>query len=242
MQKKLVRRLFATQRTVLNGMKARNLLFQCNHNVELENHVAVPRVVYAGFDPTAKSLHVGNLLVVMALLHFQIHGHHPIALIGGATGSIGDPSGKSSERPIIDSDTINQNSNSIRMQLENLFDNATAYANRRGFTTKHSIQFVNNLEWFKDISFLEFMSSVGRHFRVNSMVAKDSVKSRLADMNGISLSEFMYQVLQSYDYLMLFQKLRCTIQVDQAHLAWRIRSMGQHHFWPGADSKKYLFE
>jgi tyrosyl-tRNA synthetase len=178
-------------------------------------------VVYAGFDPTAKSLHVGNLLVVIALLHFQIHGHHPVALIGGATGAIGDPSGKSTERAVIDSETINRNSDSIKTQLEKLFSNAIPYANRRGFSTPNPIQFVNNLEWFKEISLLEFISNVGRHFRVNSMVAKESVKSRLNDQNGISLSEFIYQVLQSYDYLMLFKNKDCTIQVSRAHLARR---------------------
>jgi tyrosyl-tRNA synthetase len=197
---------------VLGELESRNLLHQTSDRIALEKHLEKSRVVYTGFDPTAKSLHVGNLLTIVALLHFQIHGHRPIALIGGATGSIGDPSGKSTERNAIDPAIMKQNTDAITCQLKTVFRNAELYAERQGHDITTKVQLENNLDWFKDIKLIDFLK-FGRYFRVNSMMAKDSVKSRLQDQNGISFAEFSYQILQAYDFWKLFESKECTIQV-----------------------------
>lgn len=149
---------------------------------------------YIGFDPTADSLGVGNMAQVMTLLHFQKAGHKPIALVGGATGMVGDPSGKSAERNLLDEDTLNKNLAGQRKQLEKFLDfNCGA----------NSAQIVNNYDWFKGFSFLEFIRDVGKHISVNYMLAKDSVKSRLE--NGMSFTEFSYQLVQGYDFYYLWK-------------------------------------
>jgi len=147
---------------------------------------------YIGFDPTAKSLTIGNLVPVMLLLHFQKAGHKPIALVGGATGMIGDPSGKSEERNLLDKDTLQKNQDAIRKQLGKFID----------FSDKNNkAEIVNNYEWFKDFSFLDFLRDVGKYITINYMMAKDSVKKRID--NGISFTEFSYQLLQGYDFFWL---------------------------------------
>ena len=156
---------------------------------------------YAGFDPTAASLHIGNLIPIMLLVHFQRCGNKPIALVGGATGMIGDPSGKSEERNLLPLETIRANEQGIRSQLERFLD----------FSGSHAAEITNNYDWFKDIGFLDFLRDTGKHLTVNYMVAKDSVKGRWE--NGISFTEFSYQLLQAYDFLWLYRNKNCTIQI-----------------------------
>ena len=148
----------------------RGLIYQCTNSLMLETHLNKSRVVYAGFDPTASSLHVGNLLMLVALLHFQIGGHQPIALVGGATATIGDPSGKFKERQKIDVEILQSNQTKITHQIENLLKNSKEYAIRKGYQVKNDAMVLDNIDWYKKMPLLEFMDQVGRHARVNSMV------------------------------------------------------------------------
>ena len=157
---------------------------------------------YVGFDPTADSLHIGNLVPVMLLVHLQNAGHKPIALVGGATGMVGDPSGKSSERPILSEELLNHNLNSQKKQLQKFLDFDCG---------ENSARIVNNYDWFKEFSFLEFIREVGKHITVNYMMAKDSVKNRLD--SGMSFTEFSYQLVQGYDFLHLYQTFNCKLQM-----------------------------
>lgn len=157
---------------------------------------------YIGFDPTADSLHIGNLLPIMMLVHFQRSGHKPIALVGGATGMVGDPSGRSEERVFLDEDTLNYNLSCQRKQLEKLLDFDCG---------SNSAEIVNNYDWFKDTKFLEFLRDIGKHITINYMMAKDSVKKRLE--TGISFTEFTYQLVQGYDFLFLYKNKNCKLQM-----------------------------
>lgn len=165
------------------------------------------RTAYIGFDPTSDSLHIGNLVGIMLLKHFQLAGHRPIALVGGATGMIGDPSGKSKERQLLDEKTLRRNQDAIKEQLSRFLDFDTAQPN-------HAV-LVNNYDWMKDISFIGFIRDIGKHITVNYMMAKDSVKNRLSeDANeGMSFTEFTYQLVQAYDYLHLHREYDCTLQM-----------------------------
>ncbi len=168
------------------------------------------RSAYVGFDPTADSLHIGNLVPIMLLAHFQRCGHKPIALVGGATGMIGDPSGKSAERNLLDEKTLRHNQEAIKKQLAHFLD-FTA-------TAENGAELVNNYDWMKDFSFLEFIRDVGKHITVNYMMAKDSVKNRISsdageDKEGMSFTEFTYQLVQGYDFLHLYQNQNCTLQM-----------------------------
>jgi tyrosyl-tRNA synthetase len=162
---------------------------------------------YLGIDPTADSLHIGHLVGVMLLKHFQLAGHKPIALIGGATGMIGDPSGKSEERNLLDEPTLRHNQECIKKQLANFLDFETDAPN--------AAVLVNNYDWMKEISFLDFIRDIGKHITVNYMMAKDSVKKRLsAESNeGMSFTEFTYQLVQGYDFLWLYQNMNCKLQM-----------------------------
>ncbi|KYG82980.1 tyrosine--tRNA ligase [Roseivirga seohaensis] len=157
---------------------------------------------YVGFDPTADSLHIGNLVPVMLLVHLQKAGHKPIALVGGATGMVGDPSGKSSERPMLSEELLNHNLESQKKQLRKFLDFDCG---------ENSAQIVNNYDWFKNFSFLDFIREVGKHITVNYMMAKDSVKNRLE--SGMSFTEFTYQLVQGYDFLHLNQNYDCKLQM-----------------------------
>jgi tyrosyl-tRNA synthetase len=161
--------------------------------------------VYCGFDPTAPSLHVGSLLPIMTLARFQRSGHTPIALVGGGTGLIGDPSGKSQERTLQTFEQVEENARGLRAQLERFLDFSPALSN--------AARMRNNVEWLRPIGFLDFLRDVGKHFSVNYMMAKESVKRRLASEEGLSFTEFSYQLLQAYDYLVLFDRERCTMQI-----------------------------
>jgi len=165
------------------------------------------RSAYVGFDPTADSLHIGNLVPIMLLAHYQQCGHKPFALVGGATGMIGDPSGKSTERNFLDEKTLRHNQEAIKKQLAHFldFDNGE----------KNAAVLVNNYDWMKDFSFLDFIRDVGKHITVNYMMAKDSVKNRISaeSSDGMSFTEFTYQLVQGYDFLHLFKAHHCTIQM-----------------------------
>ena len=164
-----------------------------------------PAVFYAGFDPTAPSLHVGNLLVIMGMAQFQRHGHSPIVVVGGGTGMIGDPSGKTQERKLLSREDLEFNLAGIRRQLERFLDFSPQ--------VKNSARLVNNAEWLLGFKFVDFLRDVGKHFRLGEMLAKESVKLRLDSEEGMSFTEFCYQLLQAYDFLHLFDEYRCTLQV-----------------------------
>ncbi|HKJ48133.1 MAG TPA: tyrosine--tRNA ligase [Christiangramia sp.] len=165
------------------------------------------RSAYVGIDPTADSLHIGHLVGVMMLRHFQLAGHKPYALVGGATGMIGDPSGKSAERNLLDEKTLRHNQNSLKEQLSRFLDFDSDMEN--------AAVLVNNYDWMKDFSFLEFIRDVGKHITVNYMMSKDSVKKRLSSDSsvGMSFTEFTYQLVQGYDFLHLFREKNCTLQM-----------------------------
>ena len=165
------------------------------------------RSAYVGFDPTADSLHIGNLVPIMLLAHYQQCGHKPFALVGGATGMIGDPSGKSTERNFLDEKTLRHNQEAIKKQLAHFLDFDNGETN--------AAVLVNNYDWMKDFSFLEFIRDVGKHITVNYMMAKDSVKNRISaeSSDGMSFTEFTYQLVQGYDFLHLFKAHDCTIQM-----------------------------
>lgn len=159
---------------------------------------------YIGFDPTADSLHVGHLTQIMTLIHFQRAGHKPYALVGGATGMVGDPSGKSAERNLLSEDVLQHNLEAVKTQLQ-MFLDFTSGAN--------SAQMVNNYDWFKNFTFLDFIRDVGKHITVNYMMAKDSVKKRLEGETGMSFTEFTYQLVQGYDFYYLWKHHNCVLQM-----------------------------
>src|SRR5574344_1844379 len=166
-----------------------------------------PTAAYVGIDPTADSLHIGHLVSIMILKHFQNCGHKPIALIGGATGMIGDPSLKSQERNLLDEATLRHNQDCIKKQLSKFLDFESDAPN--------AAVLVNNYDWMKNYSFLEFIRDIGKHITVNYMMAKDSVKKRLSSESneGMSFTEFSYQLLQGYDFLHLYKTLNCKLQM-----------------------------
>ena len=160
---------------------------------------------YIGFDPTAESLHIGSLVPILLLVHLQRAGHKPIALVGGATGMVGDPSGKSEERNLLNEETLAKNVAGVKAQLEKFLDFNTGSPN--------TAELVNNYDWFKNISFIEFLRDAGKHITVNYMMAKDSVKKRIEGDTGISYTEFAYQLMQGYDYYWLYMHKNCKLQM-----------------------------
>lgn len=162
---------------------------------------------YIGFDPTADSLHIGSLVPIIILMHFQKAGHNPIALIGGATGMVGDPSGKSDERNLLDEETLNKNVAGVKAQLDRFLDFDSS--------SENAAELVNNYDWMKNISLIDFVRDVGKHITVNYMMAKDSVKKRLGEdsKTGMSFTEFTYQLFQGYDFYHLYKEKNCKIQM-----------------------------
>jgi len=160
---------------------------------------------YIGFDPTSDSLHIGSLVPILLLVHLQKAGHKPVALVGGATGMVGDPSGKSEERNLLDETTLNHNLAGVKKQLEKFLDFNPSLPNKA--------EMVNNYDWFKNMSFLTFIRDVGKHITVNYMSAKDSVKKRLEGENGMSFTEFTYQLVQGYDFYWLYANKNCKLQM-----------------------------
>ena len=161
--------------------------------------------VYIGFDPTADSLHIGSLVPILLLVHLQKAGHKPVALVGGATGMVGDPSGKSEERNLLSEDVLAKNVAGVKAQLEKFLDFDPAKPN--------AAEMANNYDWFRDISFLDFIRDIGKHITVNYMMAKESVKKRLEGESGMSFTEFSYQLIQGYDYYWLYKNKNCRLQM-----------------------------
>ena len=190
----------------LEELKWRGMLHQFTPDVD-EHLSESPRIGYIGFDPTSDSMHIGNLVQIMILIHFQRYGHKPIALIGGATGMIGDPSGKSSERKLLDQKKLEKNSLALKKQFLKFLD----------FSVKHlnSAEMINNFDWMKEFSLIDFSREVGKYITVNYMMSKESVKKRISDESseGMSFTEFTYQLIQGYDFLELFRNKKCTIQI-----------------------------
>lgn len=190
--------------SLLEDLTARGLVYQQTHAEALLQHLIQPQRVYGGFDPTANSLTVGNLLVLQLLARFQRAGHTPVIILGGGTGMIGDPSGKSNERPTLSIEEINANVASQRRIFERLFS----------FEGKNAAVILNNGEWLMKLGFLEALRDVGKHFSVNMMLQKDSVRERLESREqGISYTEFSYMLLQAYDFLHLFDHEGVSLQV-----------------------------
>lgn len=160
---------------------------------------------YIGFDPTADSLHIGSLVPILLLVHFQRAGHKPVALVGGATGMVGDPSGKSEERNLLNEETLLHNAAGVKAQLEKFL--------RFDPSLPNAAEMVNNYDWFRSISFIDFLRDVGKHITVNYMMAKDSVKKRIEGDTGISYTEFAYQLMQGYDFYWLYQHKNCKLQM-----------------------------
>jgi tyrosyl-tRNA synthetase len=189
---------------ILQELQWRGLIHQSTEPKELSEQLAKPTVVYAGFDPTAESLHVGSLLPLMMLRRFQQAGHRPVALVGGATGMIGDPSGKTDERQLLSKEVLQANVDGIRKQLGHFLD----------FTGPNAAILVNNLDWMHAFSFLDFLRDVGKNFPINVMLTKDSVKSRLERTDsGLSYTEFSYMLLQAYDFVHLAKHYDCLLQI-----------------------------
>ncbi len=191
--------------SIIEELKWRGLVADCTDAAELERKIAAPITLYCGFDPTADSLHVGNLVPLLALRRFQLLGHHAIALAGGATGSIGDPSGKSQERQLLTQELLDRNIASVKLQLAKLLD----------FDTKQNpARLLDNAAWTRGVSFLDFLRDIGKHFSVNQMIAKESVRARMEDREtGISYTEFSYMLLQAFDFMVLRRDANCELQI-----------------------------
>ncbi len=189
--------------TIIDVLEARGLVDSITHE-ELKTACHRPMRVYCGFDPTADSLHVGNMVAIMGLAWFQRYGHQPVAIVGGATGMIGDPSGKQHERALLDEETLRKNEKGIQKNLESIL---------LADPTLLNPIFLNNYDWFKELSFLEFLRDVGKHFRVGVMMSKDSVKGRMESDEGMSFTEFSYQLLQGYDFYHLFTNHGVQVQI-----------------------------
>ena len=195
----------AVDTNLLADLTMRGLVNQMTSPEDLAQHLQQSRVLYCGFDPTADSLHIGSLVPLLVLRRFQQAGHKPLALVGGATGMIGDPSFKSQERKLNTLDTINH-------WVERLKEQVSAFVDFNNLT--NSAEVVNNYDWTKDIDILTFLRDVGKHFSVNAMIQKESVKQRLErDGEGISFTEFAYMILQSFDFSELFKQHNCSLQI-----------------------------
>jgi len=191
--------------SILDELQWRGLVADCTDTVELTKRLASPTTLYCGFDPTADSLHVGNLVPLLALRRFQLLGHHPIAVAGGATGSIGDPSGKSQERQLLTAEVLDHNIAKVKVQLAKVLDFET---------TQNPARLVDNASWTTGLSFLDFLRDIGKHFSVNQMVAKESVRARMEDREaGISYTEFSYMLLQAFDFYVLRRDTGCELQI-----------------------------
>src|SRR5579871_950021 len=191
---------------IFDELEWRGLVADCTEKPELLKRLGSgPVVLYAGFDPTADSLHVGSLVPLLALRRFQLLGHQPIAVAGGATGSIGDPSGRASERQLLTREVIDHNIASVKEQLRRLLD----------FDTQtNPARLVDNASWTAGISYLDFLRDIGKHFSVNMMVSKESVRARMEDRDaGISYTEFSYMLLQAFDFYHLRKEFNCELQI-----------------------------
>jgi tyrosyl-tRNA synthetase len=191
---------------IFEELEWRGLVADCTDPTDLQKRLeSGPIVLYAGFDPTADSLHAGSLVPLLALRRFQLHGHHPIAVAGGATGMVGDPSGRDTERQLLTKEVLDRNIAGIKEQLRRLLDFECA---------ANPARLVDNAEWTAQVGFLDFLRDIGKHFSVNQMMAKESVRARMEDReSGLSYTEFSYMLLQAFDFFHLFQKHQCELQI-----------------------------
>ncbi|MFU8807068.1 MAG: tyrosine--tRNA ligase, partial [Bradymonadaceae bacterium] len=205
--------------SILQELQWRGMVHQVAHEEELDKDLqSGPLTLYCGFDPSASSLHVGNLVGIMALAFFRRHGHQPVALVGGATGLIGDPSGKSEERTLLTPELLDENLEGIGAQLRRILDQALEMHPETvvegADEDRQATELVNNADWMNRISYIEFLRDVGKYFRVNAMMMKDSVRLRLEEREqGISYTEFSYMLIQAYDFLHLFEERQCKLQI-----------------------------
>lgn len=190
-------------KNLIEELKWRGLIHDIVPGTE-EQLLKEPTAGYVGFDPTADSLHIGSLIPIIVLVHMQNFGHKPVALVGGATGMVGDPSGKSAERNLLSKEVLDRNVTAVKQQLSRFLDFNSDKAN--------AAEMVNNYDWFQNISFLDFIRDTGKHISVNYMMSKDSVKKRLEGDNGMSFTEFTYQLVQGYDFYWLYENKNCKIQ------------------------------
>jgi tyrosyl-tRNA synthetase len=190
---------------ILEELEWRGLIADCTDRMEMEKRIVRPITLYCGFDPSADSLHVGNLVPLLALRRFQLLGHHPIALAGGATGSIGDPSGKTQERQLLGREALDRNIASLKEQLKRLLN----------FDSKaNPARLLDNASWTAGVGYLDFLRDIGKHFSVNQMIQKESVRARMEDREvGISYTEFSYMLLQAFDFFFLSEKFGCELQI-----------------------------
>jgi len=187
---------------LLDHLKERGFI-EAATNEELKAHLEKPRKIYCGFDPTSDSLHLGNMVAIMGLAWCQRFGHTPVVIVGGATGMVGDPSGKSRERNLLDPETIEKNLQGIKENFRHILD----------FEAPNAPLILNNYDWFKNFGFVEFLRDVGKHFRIGPMLGKEAVRSRLNSEEGMSFTEFSYQLLQGYDFLHLYRECGVTVQI-----------------------------
>ncbi len=192
----------SSENELLAELSWRGLIHQCTDQEGLASLLASPQTVYVGFDPTAQSLHVGSMMQLMMLRRFQRAGHRPIALVGGATGMIGDPSGKSEERNLLSAEQLQENIAGVAAQMRRFLD----------FDGEGGALLLNNFQWMEDYSYLEFLRDVGKSFPIGAMLGKDSVRSRLDSAAGLSYTEFSYMLLQAYDFVVLAKEHQCLIQ------------------------------
>ncbi|KAH7888672.1 hypothetical protein F5I97DRAFT_1854505 [Phlebopus sp. FC_14] len=212
-----LRRSLHNGRNLVEELTARHFIANVTRQDELVKHLKrSPQTVYVGIDPTAKSLHAGHLIPLLCLLHFHLRGNNVIALIGGATGLVGDPSGRTTERELSKKAQIELNTRQLTEAIQKFFNRAATYANGKLSTKESSlpgVEILNNLSWLKDVNLLDFLRTTGVHFRVNSMLGRDSVRTRMDSQQGISFTEFSYQLLQGYDFYELYKARGCTIQL-----------------------------
>lgn len=203
MKKNLVKKVENTMGNVLDTLKRRGFIDQTTHDQELEDHIDTGNITcYIGFDPTASSLHVGSLVPIMSLAQMQRHGHRPIALVGGGTGLVGDPSGKTEMRKMLTLEKVDENANAIKRQLSRFID----------FDSGKAL-LLNNADWLTRLEYIPFLRDIGRHFSVNRMIRAESYKTRIDSEEGLSFIEFNYMVLQAYDFLVLSKSHHCCLQM-----------------------------
>src|SRR5580658_4526187 len=192
--------------SIFEELEWRGLVADCTDPVELQKRLAAePVVLYAGFDPTADSLHAGNLVPLLALRRFQLAGHHPIAVAGGATGLVGDPSGRAAERQLLTRELLDHNIACVKEQLRRLLDFDSP---------ANPARLIDNADWTAPVTFLDFLRDIGKHFSVNQMIAKESVRARMDDReSGISFTEFSYMLLQAFDFYHLYKHYECQLQI-----------------------------
>ncbi|KAF9784313.1 hypothetical protein BJ322DRAFT_1064083 [Thelephora terrestris] len=209
-------RLHHTKSELLDELVNRGLIDRMTRPEALQHHLRTPQTIYSGVDPTSSALHVGHLIPLMVLLHFHLRGHKIIPLIGGATARIGDPSGRLSERPLLSTSSVEDNASILRSAVTKFFQGSLTYAAARlkCLDVRADVpEVLDNFQWYKSMGLLEFLRVAGYHSRVNTMLGRESVRARLDSKEGISFTEFTYQLLQAYDFQELHRSLGCTLQV-----------------------------